>query len=291
MPKKLLITGATGFVGKYVVREALKRKYEIHLIVRNPEKAKSLFRDNVNVYALRDFTDLNSLRRILQNANPDYLIHLIGIIQERKGNTFLKVHFEHSKALYTVLKDIPVKRIAHMSALGVDEKAPSKYHITKLMAENFLIENGLPYVILRPSVILGPEQLLFIKLSEILSKVPFLIFPEIKGYYFQPVDVRDVAESFLNALDWKENEIFELCGDTKVTLGQMVKDYAKNKGKKVLLFPTSRSFIKIFVPEQYKMMWRDNICGYSKKVKLIEEILRRKPITYYESIKWSATNQ
>ncbi len=293
MPKKLIITGATGFVGRYIVKEALKRQYEVCLIVRNPSKAKALFGESVNAFALKEFTDLNSLRQIIQNISPDYVIHLIGIIQEDKGKgiTFHKVHYEYPKALYTVLKDFPIKKVVHMSALGVNEQAPSKYHITKLMAEKELIKSGLSYVILRPSVILGPEQLLFVRLNEILSKMPFLIFPEIKEYHFQPIDVRDVAGSFLNALDWQENAVFELCGDTKVTFGQMVKHYAKNRGKRVLLLPVPKGFLKIFIPEQYKMMWRDNICGYSKEAKSTEEILRRKPIPYHESIRWSATNQ
>ncbi|MEJ5227383.1 NAD-dependent epimerase/dehydratase family protein [Thermodesulfovibrio sp.] len=289
--EKILITGGTGFVGRYVVREALKSGYEVHLIVRNLEKAKKLFPENVSFHPLEIFTDRLNLSSIVEKVKPQYIIHLIGIIQEikSKGITFEKVHYEYAKILYEAVKQNPPKKIIHMSALGVDENAPSKYHITKLMAEKELIKCGIPYAILRPSFILGPEQLLFLKLKPVMEASPILFFPAIKGYKFQPVDVRDVAEGFIRAIDHKEDAIFELCGNEKVTLTDIVKDYVSQKGKKVLFFPFSKSILGLFAKEQLKMMWRDNICGYSDNVLPIQRLLKREPLSYRESIKWSAT--
>lgn len=285
--KKLLITGGTGFVGRYIVNLALERNYDVHLIVRNPEKARLLFSEKPKIYQLDDFTNLKKLRKIIEIINPKIVIHLIGIIQEKGKDTFEKVHYEYSKALYEVLKDSGVEKIVHMSALGVDEKAPSDYHITKLKAEKELIKTGLPFVILRPSFIVGPEQLLFLKLKPILKRLPFLIFPDIGKYYFQPVDVRDVAECFLNAINYNDNGIFELCGDEKVTLKDIVHEFAKNLGRNVIFVPLPEFVLKIFAKQQYKMMWRDNVCGYSEALHM-ESLLKRKPVPYREQIKWAA---
>ncbi|MCX7987987.1 MAG: NAD-dependent epimerase/dehydratase family protein [Thermodesulfovibrio sp.] len=289
--EKILITGGTGFVGRYVVREALKKGYEVHLIVRNPDKARKIFSDKVSFHLLEDFSEKEKLLKIINTVNPDYVIHLIGIIQEikSKGITFEKVHYEYSKILYDILKKYPPKKVIHMSALGVDERAPSKYHITKLMAEKELIKSGINYAILRPSFILGPEQLLFSKLKSIIKTTPIILFPNISGYRFQPVDVRDVAECFIEAIKFKENAIFELCGNEKATLKDIVKDFISLMNKKVLFIPFSKSLLKIFAEEQFKMMWRDNLCGYSEKVYPIQRLLKREPISYRESIKWSAT--
>jgi len=289
--KSLLITGSTGFVGRYVVALALKRGYQLHLPVRKPSKAEALFGSKVKAYKVQDFSNEDELRELLKEINPKYVIHLIGIIQEEKskGLTFEKVHYEYSKVLYRVLMDFQIEKVAHMSALGVDERAPSKYHKTKLMAENELIKSGLPHVILRPSFILGPDQLLFMKLKPLIKQAPFLVFPDIKNYLFQPVDVRDVAECFLNGLEYADNQIFDLCGSRKVTLGTIVKDYAQNRGKRVILLSAPKSLIKIAASEQYKMMWRNNTCEYSDNSKSILEILGREPISYEESIKWSAS--
>ncbi|MCS7203373.1 MAG: NAD-dependent epimerase/dehydratase family protein [Thermodesulfovibrio sp.] len=286
---KLLITGSTGFVGRYVVNAALKKGLEIYLLVRNPSKAKVLYGQSVRIYVVEDFTDKNNLLKILKEIDPEYVIHLIGIIQENrsKGVTFEKVHYEYSKQLYDLLKDFSPKKVVHMSALGVDEKAPSQYHITKLKAEKKLIESGLPYVILRPSFIIGPEQLLFIKLKPLLKRTPFLLFPDFGNYSFQPIDVRDVAESFVNALTYEKNAIFELCGDEKVKFNSLIRDFVKVLGKNVLFFPFPKMLLKIFAPQQYLMMWRDNICGYNESL-TTEDILGRSPISYKESIKWSA---
>lgn len=289
--EKTLITGGTGFVGRYVVREALKKGYEVHLIVRNPDKARKIFSDKVSFHLLEDLSEKEKLLKIINTVNPDYVIHLVGIIQEikSKGITFEKVHYEYSKILYDILKTYPPKKVIHMSALGVDERAPSKYHITKLMAEKELIKSGITYAILRPSFILGPEQLLFSKLKSIINTTPIILFPNISGYRFQPVDVRDVAECFIEAIKFKENAIFELCGNEKTTLKDIVKDFISLMNKKVLFIPFSKSLLKIFAEEQFKMMWRDNLCGYSEKVYPIQRLLKREPISYRESIKWSAT--
>jgi len=291
--EKVLITGGTGFVGRYVVNLALKKGYEVHLLVRNLKKAENIFGDTIHCHVIDDLTKIEKLRDTIKILKPDYVIHLIGIIQEikSKGVTFEKVHFEYSKCLYEVLKELPPKKIIHMSALGVDEKAPSKYHITKLKAEKELLKSGLPYVILRPSFILGPEQLLFTKLREILYRTPFIIFPDIKGYYFQPVDVRDVAECFIRAIEYEGTGVFELCGDEKVSLRDIVKDFLRFLNKLAFFIPVPKGLLKIFLSEQYKMMWRDNVCGYSKDILQMTEILQRSPIPYIESIKWSATNK
>lgn len=289
--EKILITGGTGFVGRYVVREALKRGYDIHLIVRSISKAQKIFSEQINFHLLENFTDRDKIREILRNVQPQYVIHLIGIIQENKakGITFEKVHYEYSKNLYEILKEFNMVKIIHMSALGVDEQAPSKYHITKLLAEKELINSGIAYAILRPSFILGPEQLLFSKIKPLLEMTPLLIFPDIKEYKFQPVDVRDVAECFINAINLKENSIFELCGDERVSLRNIVSDYVSYKNKKVLFLPVSKALLKIFAEEQFKMMWKDNLCELSKEAQPIQRILKREPIPYKESIKWSAT--
>lgn len=288
--ERLLITGATGFVGRYVVKEALNKGYEVHLIVRNPNKAQRLFSDRVKIHQLDNFLDREKLLKIIKETKPSYVIHLIGIIQEIKsrGITFERVHLEYPKILYDVLKSFPLKKIIHMSALGVDERAPSKYHITKLMAERELIKTQIPYAILRPSFILGPEQLLFLKLRPILEKTPLLIFPEINQFKFQPVDVRDVAECFIKAADFEENAIFDLCGDKRVTMSDIIKDFVSILDKKVIFIPFPKGILKIFAPEQLKMMWRDNTCEHSNNTLSIQMLLKREPIPYIDSIKWSA---
>jgi len=290
MNNKILITGSTGFVGKYIVDQAFQKGYDIHLIVRNRQKAKNIFGQRVKFYEINDLTKKNQLREILEKVKPEYVIHLVGIIKEakNKGITFERVHFEYSRSLYEVLKDFSPKKVIHMSALGVDENAPSKYHITKFKAEKELIKSGIPYVILRPSFILGPEQLLFAKLKPLLKKLPVLIFPDILGYFFQPVDVRDVAECFIKGFDYNGNGIFQLCGDEKVSLKEIVRDFAKHNGKKTIFIPIPKLILKILASKQYKMMWRNNICNNSDESLPIQKLLGREPIPYNESIKWSS---
>lgn len=290
--EKLLITGSTGFVGRYVTKKALEKDYEVHLIVRQPSKVKSLFGETVTAYKLDDFTKKDELKKIINAVSPDYVIHLIGIIQENraKGITFEKIHYEYSKTLYEILKKTPPKKIIHMSALGVDEMAPSKYHITKLKAEKELLKTGIPSVIFRPSFIVGPEQKLFATLKPLLRKVPFLVFPDIGKYYFQPVDVRDVAECFIEAIKHESTGIFELCGDRKVMFTELLRDFVNILGKKIFFVPFPKSLLKIFAQQQFLMMWKDNICGFSSDAEsnTVQIFCKREPVSYQDSIRWAA---
>lgn len=288
--QKLLITGATGFVGRYVVTEALKKDYDIHLIVRNLQKARALFGQKIKLHLLDDFNRKDQIAKILENVRPRHVIHLIGIIREikNKGITFEKIHYEYSKSLYETLKEFQPQKVIHMSALGVNENAPSQYHITKFKAEKELLKTGIPCVILRPSLILGPEQLLFVKLRQILKKIPLLILPEIRNYYFQPVDVRDVAECFLKAIEYDGQGIFELCGDERVSLRKIISDFIGQHGKYAIFLPLPKLTLKLFAQEQYKMMWKNNLCGCCDNALPMQEILGRQPTPYKESIKWTA---
>ena len=164
--ERVAITGATGFVGRYVVKELLNRGYQVYSLVRNVKKVREVFPEGVDALEV-DFPDKVSLGRALEKAQPHYVIHLIGILTEdrRSGSTFQRVHYLYAKNLYELLRELSLKRVVHMSSLGTHKDAPSLYHQTKFMAEEFLRASGLKHTILRPSIILGPEQKLFAEIG------------------------------------------------------------------------------------------------------------------------------
>ncbi|MFN3471846.1 MAG: NAD-dependent epimerase/dehydratase family protein [Aquificaceae bacterium] len=303
---RVLITGATGFVGRYIVRELLLEGYEVGCLVRNVEKTLRLFENKVRAYKV-DFEDKGSLEKAFSDFVPDFLIHLIGILLEdrRRGQTFMRLHYLYAKNLYQVAKDYGrIKKVVHMSSLGTHKDAPSMYHRTKYMAEEELKRSGLNYTIMRPSIVLGPEQKLFYDMWHITKYIRLVALPGGGSYLFQPVDVRDVACAFAKALNLRESDgkVYELCGNKRVSFKELLKDIFRAWGRRVIFLPVPRVLMYFggllvervvqpppFSSDQMLMMWRDNVCGLDQEVESqgIQKLCGKEPIPYEESLRWS----
>ncbi len=303
---RVLLTGATGFVGRHIVEELLREGYTVGCIVRDVAKLERFFGDRVQAYKT-DLEDKTSLKKVFEEFEPEALVHLVGILVEdkRRKQTFMRVHYLYSKNLYEVAREYGrLKRVVHMSALGTHRDAPSMYHRTKFMAEEELKRSGLDYTIIRPSIILGPEQKLFYDLWNITKLLPAFALPGGGGYLFQPVDVRDVSCAFAKALTSEESlgKTYELCGDKKVSFKELLEDIFDFWKRRVLLLPLPKGLMYVgglvverliqpppFSSDQMLMMWRDNICGLDPNVESegVKKLCGREPISYEESLRWS----
>lgn len=302
---KVLITGSTGFVGRYIVNKLLEEGYEVASAVRNTKKLQRLYGNSVKGYKV-DFESEESLKEAFKDFRPDFVVHLIGILYEErsKGATFQKVHYLYSKNLYKVAKGFDIKKAVHMSTLGTDRSSPSSYHKTKYWAEQELINSGINYTIFRPSIILGPEQRLFYDMWKITKYIPMVAIPNFGSYRFQPVDVRDVACCFVKALSNGETDrkIYEVCGNKRVSFKKLLDDMFSLFGRRVLLLPIPKFIMyvgglimeRIFEPplfssDQMLMMWRENICGLSSDAQAhaVESVCGKEPVGYEESLRWS----
>ncbi len=302
---KVFVTGGTGFVGRYVVRELLKEGHTPILGVRDLKKAERLFGKDVSAVEV-DFRDKDSVKEALKSSKPEAVLHLIGILFEdrRRGLTFEEVHYLYSKNLYESAKELGVSRAVHMSALGTHDDAPSRYHQTKRWAEKELIGSGLNYTIMRPSLILGPEQKLFADMDSITRILPVVALPGGGNYKFQPVDVRDVAGCFVKALSEPKTEgkIYELCGTKQVSFKELLRDIFSFWNRRVLMLPMPKTLMyylgKVaelilnpppFSSDQMLMMWKDNVCGImgDAEPQGVHKVLGRDPIPYEESLRWA----
>ena len=302
---KVFVTGATGFVGRYVVKELLSKGYEVHAGVRNLSKLYSLFGEKVRGYEV-NFENKDSLKKVLNEVKPDFVIHLIGILYEnkKKGETFVKVHYLFTRNLVEVSKDSGVKKFLFMSALGTHDEAPSMYHQTKRWAEKELIASGLNYTIFRPSLILGPEQRLFYDMYKLTSIVPFIVLPDGGKYPFQPVDVRDVACAYVKALEDSstDRKIYELCGTKVINLRDLLKIIFEHWNRHIAIIPAPKrvmyylgKFLEAimaqppFTSDQVLMMWKPNVCGEINDEAIsdgVRKICGRSPVPFEDSIKW-----
>ena len=186
---KVLVTGATGFVGREVVRQLRKGGQAICILARSRTSARA--QEAVSSYGAEvyvgDVLDAASLDGAL--SGMDAVIHLVGIIIEVGESTFENVHSRGTGNIVAAARQAGVKRFVHMSALGTRANAASRYHQTKWAAEELVRRSGLDFTIFRPSLIYGPEDQfvnMFARIIRLSPVVPLIGSPSAR---FQPVAV------------------------------------------------------------------------------------------------------
>jgi NADH dehydrogenase len=238
--RRVVVVGASGFVGRYVVRELAKTGATVAAVCRHAGEAGYLKpMGDVGQVALIDcdMADASRLRTIL--ANAEAVINATGILFERGRQRFQKVHVDGPALLARLASETGAKAFIHVSAIAADPASPSAYGRSKAEGENLVRRNFPASVILRPSLIFGPEDAFFNRFAAIARFSPAL--PLIGGgaTRFQPVYVGDVAEAVLAALERPESpgKIYELGGPQIFTLKELFTLLLKEIGRKRLLLP------------------------------------------------------
>ena len=201
---KIMVTGATGFVGRAIVRALLLRGLTPVCLVRSP--AKLLRQHDVNPDRLitidGTLSDCQALRQAAEQSQA--VIHLVGIIIARrlKGQTFQRVHVAGTRNVVEAAKEAGIKRFVHMSALGTRSDAVSTYHRTKWQGEELVRQSGLDWTIFRPSLIHGVDG----EFMRLIKRFVCGLVPPVIPYFgsgsarLQPVSVKDVAHCLVESL-------------------------------------------------------------------------------------------
>jgi NADH dehydrogenase len=232
----VLVTGATGFVGREIIPQLHAAGHAIRILARNPDATwvkEAMSRWGVEVHP-GDVLEAASLERSLNGAGA--VIHLVGIISEVGKITFENVHINGTRNVVTVAQQACVRRLVHMSALGTRPNATSRYHRTKWAAEELVRRSGLHFTIFRPSLIYGPQDQfisLFARMIRLSPVVPLLGNPRAR---FQPVPVEAVAAAFARSVDEPASigQTYDLCGPEALTLSEIVDQIQSVLGKRRL---------------------------------------------------------
>ncbi len=217
----IIITGATGFVGEEIVKQARAAGHPVRAIVRDPQRASWL----VERYGVELFHGNVLYAPSIEGAMKDAkcVIHLVGIIREWKENTFERVHVQATKHVIDEAKKASVKRFVHMSALGTRENAGSRYLQTKWAGEDLVRKSGLAWSIFRPSFIYGPKDKAINTLAKLVQRLPFVPVLGDGNTKIQPISVANVARAFVGAIrnDESISQVYDLCGPEAFTWNEL----------------------------------------------------------------------
>lgn len=257
---RITVFGGSGFIGRHVVRRLAADGWEIRVAVRDLELALPL-KPAGDVGQIVpwccDVTQPGHVEAAV--AGADAVINLVGALYETGRNSFENVHVAAPKAIAEAAKAARIKTLIHMSALGADAASDSSYARSKAAGEAAVKQAYPEAVIMRPSVLFGPEDGFFNLFAGLSRFMPFLpvfgcpVMPVLTrsedgfavdfygdgGTKFQPVYVGDVADAIVAALSSTQaaGQIYELGGPTVYSFKQLMEMLLRYTNRKRTLVP------------------------------------------------------
>ena len=269
----ITVYGGSGFLGRHVVRALARRDYRIRVAVRRPELAGFL-------QPLGRVGQIHAVQANVRNAasveaaarDAHVLINLVGILFERGRQRFDAVHTEGARQVALAAK-MHGARLVHVSALGADENSPSLYARSKAKAEQQVLAEQSDSVIMRPSILFGPEDDFFNRFAAMARMSPAL--PLVGGgkTKFQPVFAGDVAKAIADAAEGqaRAGTIYELGGPEVRSFKELMQFVLKTIERKRLLVPLpffaakmQAAFLQfapkpLLTPDQVELLRTDNV--------------------------------
>tara|TARA_Y100001958_G_C21104679_1_gene453540 strand:- start:57 stop:998 length:942 start_codon:yes stop_codon:yes gene_type:complete len=240
------ILGGGGFIGRYLVRNMTKKNYRCIITTRKAfQKGYLKTQATPGAIELIDWNpdNFSNLKEAIKNS--DVVVNLIGILFENRKQKFFNIHSKIPESIAKICSESEVKKFIHVSAIGANNNSKSLYQKSKYQGEINALKNFKRTVIIRPSVVCGPEDNftnLFSKLS-ILPVIPLVGI----NYNFQPILVNDVVDAIVQAIQIKNNEgkIYEIGGPKIISFGNMVKSILSTINKKRFVFEMPMPIAKI----------------------------------------------
>jgi len=241
--KKICLFGGTGFIGSSIVKLLAKKGYQIKIATRYPFnedviELKSTVSDPGQIKLEKiNLSSKDQIKNFIQDC--EICINLIGILYEKSGNSFKKIHTDFVRDLVSVIKDNEkIEHFIHFSSLGVRPNTDSKYLESKFEAEEIIKKELINYTIIKPSVVFGGGKNdftnMFAKLANLFPIIP-LAGATVK---FAPVYVGDIALGVDKIIeDEIKNDTIEFVGNEIFTLEELIKIISNEIRAKNIILP------------------------------------------------------
>jgi uncharacterized protein YbjT (DUF2867 family) len=222
----ILITGANGYIGQHLVRRLVAQGVTPRCLVRNIGRARQVLPADQVELVQGDTTQAATLAPAVRGV--DTIVHAAFITADRKAtkeNYYNETNVDGTQNLIAAAKAAGVKRIVEISGLGTRPDVPGSYMQGRYLAEKMLVDSGLDWTIIRPSVLFGKDAPFVKGLTELIATSP--VVPLIGGgkIEFQPIYVEDVVTVIIKVLDEPErtrNHIYTIGGPEHYSFSQIL---------------------------------------------------------------------
>lgn len=213
-----VVTGAFGFTGKYITRRLLAMGRTVRTLTGRPGRDNP-FGDRVTV-APFNFDNPSALRRTLEGATTLYNTYWVRF---PLGDVTYEKAVANTRALIDAARAAGVRKFVHVSIANAAKGSLLPYYHGKAVLERALIESGLGYAILRPTVIFGPEDILINNIAWFLRNFPVFGIPGAGTYGVQPIFVDDLAEIAIDSARQPEDRAVDVVGPETCTFEALVR--------------------------------------------------------------------
>ena len=272
--KNCLIFGGSGQIGRHLLRKLTKNNHKVTVVTRNIHQKGHIIKTQGNAGYI-DIVESNifeevKIRKLFENA--DVCINLVGILYEKRGNSFQNIHGLFPSILAKLCKEYNLKHFIHLSALGINDAIDSDYAKSKLNGEKEILKNFPLSTILRPSVVYSVDDNFTTNFMTLLNRMP--IFPL---YYsgktkFMPIHASDLVDVIFNVISKNiYSQIIECVGSEVLTFKEILQKLLFLINKKRPLVPVpfiigklSAKIFQLFpkpllTEDQLKLLKYDNI--------------------------------
>ena len=195
-PKEILVFGASGQIGRNLIRKFTKNNYKVIAVTRNIHQKGYILKTQANpgyleIVELQNL-DLDKIRSLFDNCS--ICINLVGVLFEKNKNQFNRIHRDFPKILSKLASEKKIEKFVHVSALGVENANDSEYAKSKLEGENQVLKSFKKSIILKPSIVYSVDDNLTTTFMTLLNRVPIIPLYYKGETQFMPIHVSDLTE-------------------------------------------------------------------------------------------------
>src|SRR5271157_1592448 len=214
----VVITGAFSYTGKYASRLLLNCGYKVRTLTNHPDHENE-FGNRIEVFPYA-FDHSGQLKEALRGAST--LINTYWVRFSR-GQTTFQTAVHNTRTLIAAAKNAGVRRIVHISIANPSLESPLGYYRGKAQLEQAVIESGLAYAIVRPTIIFGLEDILINNIAWFVRHFPVFAIPGDGRYAVRPIFVEDMARLMIEATGQEENTLSDAVGPETFTFEDLVR--------------------------------------------------------------------
>ena len=238
--KEILLFGATGQIGRNLIRKLSQNNYKITAVTRNTHRAGYILKTQANpgyleLVELKNF-DPKKIEDLIKNCTV--CINLIGILFEKKRGDFKIIHTDLPNLLSKLAKKHKIQKFIHLSSLGIENALDSDYAKSKLEGEKKIKSNFEKFVILKPSIVYSVDDKFTTRFMTLLSRLPIMPLYYNGNTKFSPIHVSDLVDIILNTIENKNNNlVLECVGPEILTFKEIIEKLLISIQKKRFLIP------------------------------------------------------
>ena len=246
--KNCLIFGGSGQIGRHLIRKLTKNGFKVTVVTRNIHQKGYIIKTQGNAGYIHtveaNIFDEIKIRKIFEST--EICINLIGILFEKKKNSFNNIHAVFPSILAKLCKEYNVKNFIHISALGINDALDSKYAQSKLEGEKNILNQFPNAIILRPSIVYSVDDNFTTNFMTLLSRLPFFPLYYSGKTKFMPIHCIDLIDIIFYVMTKKiHSQIIECVGPEIISLEQILKKLLKLIDKKRILIPLPLFFANL----------------------------------------------